>query len=548
MNMKKLTPDLVGNSIQVQAPSHTSKDLGRRSGPATGMSMTLPISEIDFFDRNPRRIHDPEEFSRLKESIREIGVQQPVHVTTPPGSSRYMLAKGGNSRLLCLQELLSETGDERYSKIPAIYIEYTSEEDILIAHLIENEQRAEMLFWDKACAYAEMRDLFEETSGEALGVRPLAKQFVNKGLTVSFAKLSVYLFAADNLAALGNLCNSLSIQKATDLRKFYNELQTAYKESGKLDEALKSFWDDSLENWTNAHADSDDLDVAALQKSIQQSFAETFDIAPKSKELAENDHSKQAPTSNNEDESAVNSQAAAKKPSETAPTSPTELSGNDLLEDSDGDDQSDSVSRQPVNPADGAIMSNDQSNTAKGMPSDITLPRTREQVMADICHAVKDLMACVKIDQLLIEDPQMPYGWMLDFPDFTRPGWDQSDAELVAMINVRHDLAATVFIYLWTVSGQKALWENPQLLRTYNPFTNKPQSIIQTIYPDDALRQEAETLGIAMDAYTDSVTEVMFEFVLRDPAARQAYVDHIRYTAELEQMDGDNWFKFQEKL
>lgn len=535
----KLTPDLVGNSIKVDPPSSTSKDLGRRHTLGTGMAMVVPVSEVDFFDRNPRHIHDPEEFGRLKESIREIGVQHPVHITTRPGSSRYMLARGGNSRLLCLKELIAETGDERFAKIPAVYIEYTSELDILRDHLIENEQRSDMFFWDKACAYAEMRDMLQESEGKNLGVRPLSDKFSEIGLTVYFTKLSVYLFAADNLSALGNLCSSLSIQKATDLRKLHNELEALYKNTEQSDkEAFSEFWDSSLENWANA--DEDELDVQALQSSLQQSFTDTFNIAPKNNDGTKK-RSENVP--NSESVPPKNDVEISTSTSETAPKSPISNTNPTLEENSIGSTQSDSVTRRPVDPDDGANNAIESAQTDVFIQNNVK--RTRDHVVSDILASVKKLMACVNIESLLIPDDKMPYGWMLDFPDFSKPGWDGSDDQ-VAMINVRHDLAATIFIYLWTVSGQKTLWENPQLLKAYNPFTNKPNATIQNIYPDENLREDAENFAIAQPIYGNNVTEMIFEFILGNDEARKAYFNVIEYTAELEKMSGDNWEMFQE--
>lgn len=557
----KLTPDLIGSSINVVSPSHTAKDLGRRSGPSAGMAMVMPVSEIDFFDRNPRRIHDPEAFELLKSSIREVGVQQPVHITTPPGSSRYMLARGGNSRLLCLKELLAETGDERYARIPAIYVEYSSEEDMLIDHLIENEQRADMVFWDKACAYAEARDAFQKAAPSPLGLRPLADKFAQKGLKVYFTKLSVYLFAADNLSALGNLCHYLSIPKVNELRKTFQNLQSVSKNTETEDGTFAEFWESALENWTNVDADAQDIDIEALGRHLEHLFEDTFGIAPKAKPA--NRPSDDGAANNSHGATGLSGHAPASEPgearkqhSETAPASPAPLPGNTGGNTTNGGARGDSLTRQPVDPADGALISGAlPASAASDTPSRpaatevqtaVAVPRTREQIVADIRSAVKKLAASVHIESLLISDDRMPYGWMLDFPDFSKPGWQGTD-EHTAMINVRHNLAATVFLYLWTVSGEKALWDNPQLLKHYNPFTNKPHSVIHSIYPDDNLRQEAETFGIGMDAYSASVVEVMFELILTDDEARQAYTDHIRHTAELEKMGADNWSLYQEQ-
>ena len=138
----QLTPEAVAGSLLIPQPAQTSMDIGRKEEMFPGLFINVSVAEIDFFDKNPRTRHDPELYRQIKESVRESGIQQPVHITRRPGSSRFLLSQGGNTRLKIMQELLAETGDARFAEIPAIYTEYTSEADIQIAHLIENEQRA----------------------------------------------------------------------------------------------------------------------------------------------------------------------------------------------------------------------------------------------------------------------------------------------------------------------------------------------------------------------------------------------------------------------
>ena len=141
-------------SLHIGTPAQTNMSFGLEDTPSQGMLMSLPISEIDFFDKNPRRLHDVSSYEAIKESIRSSGIQQPVHVTQRPGESKYVLAQGGNTRLKILRELLEETGDNRFRMMPCIYIPYSDETTLQVAHLVENELRAEMCFWDKACKFA----------------------------------------------------------------------------------------------------------------------------------------------------------------------------------------------------------------------------------------------------------------------------------------------------------------------------------------------------------------------------------------------------------
>ena len=71
------------------------------------------------------------EFDAIKESIRERGVIQRIVVTKRPGSDRFVLAQGGNTRLRCLRELHAETGDRKFPTTLCEYRVWTSEEDFV---------------------------------------------------------------------------------------------------------------------------------------------------------------------------------------------------------------------------------------------------------------------------------------------------------------------------------------------------------------------------------------------------------------------------------
>ena len=105
---RKLDGSLVGASLNVSNPAATGMDLSYQPAAMSNMFMNLPVSEIDFFDKNPRRQHDDELYQQIKDSIRATGVQQPVHVTRRPGGNHYILAQGGNTRLKIVKDLLQE--------------------------------------------------------------------------------------------------------------------------------------------------------------------------------------------------------------------------------------------------------------------------------------------------------------------------------------------------------------------------------------------------------------------------------------------------------
>ena len=98
----------------------------------------MDITSIDFFEGNPRRIRSTEKWIELKESVRARGVLYPIQVARRPSSNRFVVARGGNTRLGVLKELYEETGDVKYKYIPAQEVTYKDEDELFIFHLIEN--------------------------------------------------------------------------------------------------------------------------------------------------------------------------------------------------------------------------------------------------------------------------------------------------------------------------------------------------------------------------------------------------------------------------
>ncbi len=92
MTANKLNQGVAGLSLRIDTPAQTNMLLNDKPAMANGMFMQLPVAEIEFFDKNPRRQHDEASYAAIKESIRATGIQQPVHVTQRPGENHYVLA------------------------------------------------------------------------------------------------------------------------------------------------------------------------------------------------------------------------------------------------------------------------------------------------------------------------------------------------------------------------------------------------------------------------------------------------------------------------
>lgn len=187
----------------------------------------LKITDIDPYDKNPRQAAN-DQYEAIKESIRSSRMLAPLVVTKRPGSTRFMVGAGGNSRLKAQKELWLETQDPRYEYLLVTYRPWESEVKTLAAHVAENELRGEMIFWDKARGIWAMKEELEAERGGSLSLRQLHDALRGHGLSVSITLLSFYSFALDNLVELGEATRYLSGSAVTALQPAFKHLSTYF--------------------------------------------------------------------------------------------------------------------------------------------------------------------------------------------------------------------------------------------------------------------------------------------------------------------------------
>ena len=200
---------LVAESLRVGNPSNNARDLAGQVDPRTESQIELAVDEIQPYEHNPRRATNAK-FDDIKESIRTSGLRSPLTVTRRPGESHFIVEAGGNTRLLALRQLWAETRDPRFRKLVVLFRPWRSESHVLTAHLIENEQRGEMTFWDKACGIVALKSRLEAEQGRTLTLRPLEDALHALGLAVNTATLGLHLFATERLRTLGEAVTDLS--------------------------------------------------------------------------------------------------------------------------------------------------------------------------------------------------------------------------------------------------------------------------------------------------------------------------------------------------
>ncbi len=124
----------------------------------------LPLNKIEVSLSNVRKSKLEEGIDELVDSIRSIGVQQPVMVVDREGEEKYQLIIGQRRYLACQRLKLTE--------IPAIIIDDEDETDLIIKSFSENIHRRDLEQKDKTRIAKILLDKYKKVSKVAnvLGV------------------------------------------------------------------------------------------------------------------------------------------------------------------------------------------------------------------------------------------------------------------------------------------------------------------------------------------------------------------------------------------
>lgn len=265
---------LVAESLRVGNPANNARDLPAQADPLRECQIELDVDDIRTYEHNPRRA-DNVKFLEIKESIRASGIRNPITVTRRPGEEHFIIEAGGNTRLFAIQQLWRETGEARFARLTVLFRPWRSESHVLIAHLIENEQRGEMTFWDKASGMATLKSLLESEQGRGYSVREFEAELKAVGIPISTSTLSYYGFATGRLSALGDAAHALS---GLDVRKIQVHLNLARRHAqsrAALDE--EALYSEVLEPVFRGHEDAyrkaGTISTTALCRDCEEALA-----------------------------------------------------------------------------------------------------------------------------------------------------------------------------------------------------------------------------------------------------------------------------------
>jgi len=189
--MAEPTPADLTARLLAEGFSRTTPDATALSDPIANTPIVLTLDQLRPFDLNPRITRNPL-YDELKASIRERGLDTAPAVTRRPGASHYIIRNGGNTRLAILNELWSETRDERFFRIACLFRPWSPRGDIvaLTGHLAENELHGRLSFIERALGVGKALELYQAELGQEISQSELARRLTADGFPVQQSHIS----------------------------------------------------------------------------------------------------------------------------------------------------------------------------------------------------------------------------------------------------------------------------------------------------------------------------------------------------------------------
>lgn len=196
----------LGDLIRSTGESHQDSEAAQSVGGARFKE--IDVSAISPNPKQPRQVFDEDELDELVDSVREVGLLQPIVVR--PVVDGYELVMG--------ERRLRASKQAGLSTIPAIVRE-TAEHDLLRDALLENLHRAQLNPLEEAAAYQQMLDDFscsqEELAARVMRSRPHISntlRLLKLPGTVQ-RRVAAGILSAGHARALLGLADSTSMEK-----------------------------------------------------------------------------------------------------------------------------------------------------------------------------------------------------------------------------------------------------------------------------------------------------------------------------------------------
>lgn len=219
----------------------------------------IPIEQIEANPNQPRREFDPEALQELANSIREIGIIQPITLRQMPNNQFQIIAGERRWRASQLAGLKA---------IPA-YIRTISDESVMEMALVENIQREDLNAIEIALAYAHLLEtpgMTQEKVAERVGKSRVA---VTNYLRLLKLPAQVQMELQKKTIDMGHARALLSLESPSQQLKLFREIQKNNYSVRQVEEIVKK-----LKN-------GEDIEIGKKKIAAKTSLPSEFDILKK---------------------------------------------------------------------------------------------------------------------------------------------------------------------------------------------------------------------------------------------------------------------------
>lgn len=199
--------------------------------------MIVTIDELRTYEGNPRRSAPNPQYNEIKDSIRSSGLHNQLSITRRPGESFFIIEAGGNTRLQVLRELWTETGEDRFYRLSVMFKPWKKESTVLAKHLVENNVRGDMTFWDNANGFMDLKSLLEVESGQSISLRQFEEVLREQGVVCNKSDLAKFGFAVNYLKYLGAALPHLPSRSVTEIQPRLNLFKRFAEKHSDISEA-----------------------------------------------------------------------------------------------------------------------------------------------------------------------------------------------------------------------------------------------------------------------------------------------------------------------
>ena len=409
--------------------------------------VNLAIDEIEFYAHNPRTGKNPK-YDELRAGIIADGITNPITVTRPNNNAKYHPYGGGNTRLQIAKELF-EAGDNRFARLTVLFKAWPGHANVISAHLAENENRGEITFWERAQGVAEFKAQFEAEHRVALSTGELARELKSHGVGFGVRVIQNFAFAVEHLKPIGQWLKATEVNEvirpgmagAMTVASYLGVRNTAEvfepvlcRHRDQLLAAMASKLGNTIKDDGETEVKPVELDAAELIADLHQALATAVGVSPDvvplmvsavdsnsritAEELRAIQIRKPEPTSGISAGSRAPAPAPTQRslagmlagvppaaaPAPQAPASSTPSSSPSAAPAPNGPPQAAASGPAPL--FSGVQQLNPQlsGRVAEGDPT------------AHVLSLVLDISDMVLLGDCLLHVPEMPFGYVMDFP------------------------------------------------------------------------------------------------------------------------------------